>query len=219
MKEHVVGNLVRALHLRDLGPHGGVGLGGRRTEIPRHEMQTLGKLVPGRRGEVFAILHKGTHGLAQGVIIPGSAPHPQNGARFREQVLTGQRIERRDQGGTAQIARDPTNHDDTRIRWCAVCHTGAIHFESLFVHTCPSSGPVTRNLTCPAFKSCTTAAVTRSSSPGSMLSCRAVIRSYKVVTRRVRPGACPSQAVLSWSTAAGMILPPVLAHEWWQQNV
>src|SRR5262249_55677313 len=115
-------------------------------------MQARGKLVPGRQAEVFAVLHKGAHFLAQGVIIPGSAPYPQNGARFREQV-----------------------------RWCAVCHTGAMHFESLLIHTCPSSGPVTRNLTCPAFKSCTTAAVTRSSSPGSMLSCRAVIRSYKVV--------------------------------------
>src|SRR5215510_5489267 len=105
-------------------------------------MQALGKLVPGRRAEVFAVLHKGAHFLAQGVIIPGSATHPQNGARFREQLLTGQRIERRDQGGTAQIARDPTNHDDTRIRWGARCQTGALHFESVVVHPWSSSGPV-----------------------------------------------------------------------------
>src|SRR5882724_995413 len=65
-------------------------------------MQALGKLVPGLRAEVFAVLHKGAHFLAQGVIIPGSATHPQNGARFREQLLTCQRIERRDQGGTGK---------------------------------------------------------------------------------------------------------------------
>src|SRR5215510_3443199 len=106
-------------------------------------MQALGKLFPGLRAEVFSVLHKGAHFLAQGVIIPWSATHPQHGERFREQLLTCQSIERRDQGGTAQIASDPTNHDDTRIRWCAVCHTGALHFESLFVHTCSSSGPVT----------------------------------------------------------------------------
>src|SRR5438445_10441295 len=106
-------------------------------------MQTLGKLVPGRRAEVFAVLHKGAHFLAQGVIIPWSAPHPQNSAWFREQVLTCQSIERRDQRGTAQITRDPTNHDDTRIRGCAVCQTGALHFESVFVHPWSSSGPVT----------------------------------------------------------------------------
>src|SRR4029450_8381936 len=76
-----------------------------------------------------------------------------------------------------------------------------------------------RHLTCPAFTRCTTAAVTRSSSPGSMLSCMAVIRSYKVVTMRIRPGACPSKAVLSWSTATGMILPPVLAHVWGGNNM
>src|SRR5207245_6411986 len=106
-------------------------------------MQALGKLFPGRRAEVFAVLHRGAHFLAQGVIIPGSATHPQNGERFREQLLTCQSIERRDQGGTAQIASDPTNHDYTRIRWCAVCHTGAMHLESLLMHPCPSSGPVT----------------------------------------------------------------------------
>src|SRR5215510_10878497 len=105
-------------------------------------MQALGKLVPGRRAEVFAVLHKGTHFLAQGVIMPCSATYSQNGERFREQFLTCQSIERRDQGCTAQIASDPTNHDDTRIRWCAVCHTSAMHFESLLVHICSSSGPV-----------------------------------------------------------------------------
>src|SRR5712691_222186 len=105
-------------------------------------MQTLGKLVPGRRAEVFGVLHKGAHFLAQGVIIPWSATHPQHGERFREQSLTCQSIERRDQGGTAQIASDPTNHDDTRIRWRAVCHTSAMHLESLLIHPCLSSGPV-----------------------------------------------------------------------------
>src|SRR6266487_1904722 len=112
-------------------------------------MQAFGKLPPGLVAKVFSVLHIGAHFLAQGVIIPDSATHPQNGERFREQFLTCQSIERRDQGCTAQIASDPTNHDDTRIRWCAVCHTGAMHLESLLVHTCASSGPVTGPLLLP----------------------------------------------------------------------
>src|SRR5262245_20720735 len=109
-------------------------------------MEVLGKLPPDCVTEVFSVLDKGPHGVAKGVVVPLSAGYPQDGERLREQLLICQGIERRDQGGAAQIADHTKNHHHTGGRCSADRHSGVTHLEIGLVHTRLSSSPGLRHL-------------------------------------------------------------------------
>jgi hypothetical protein len=83
MKQDIVGDLLCLLDLAEPLPQDRIGLRGGGAEISAHKIQTRRKLLPGDVTEVLAVLRILPHLVAQGLVVPLSACHPQNGARLR----------------------------------------------------------------------------------------------------------------------------------------
>ncbi len=134
MKQHIIGNVVLRLHGLEAFTQPGIVLCRRRIEIPAHKMEALGKLPPGLIAKAFFLLGMGPDGSAKGVVIPGSAGHPEQSKRLRQQPLTSQSIERRHESRTGQITRHAQNHHHTWLWGHPMHQTRGTRLEALLVH-------------------------------------------------------------------------------------
>src|SRR5262249_43274573 len=104
MKQDIVSDMPGSLELAEPLAQDRISLWRRGVEIPAHKIQTRRKLLPGDVTETLAVLGPLLHLVTKGLVVPVAACYTHNGARLRQQLLTCQSVERRDQGGASQIA-------------------------------------------------------------------------------------------------------------------
>src|SRR4029453_188710 len=134
MKQYIIGNVVLSLHGLEAFTQPGIVLYRWRIEIPAHKREALGKLPPCLIAKAFFLLGIGPDCIAKGVIAPRSAGYPKQGKRLRQQPLTSQGVERRNESRTGQITCHTQNHHHTRLWRYPMYQTRGTRLEALLVH-------------------------------------------------------------------------------------